>query len=108
MTLNEILAAAQPLVAEMNVRFAEANPSSNMGIIDAVVGRKYVRLMRGEIGRDGKPYMFLREGFIDPEGNILFGNYYGPYKYASAKRGNIFDPDQGFGALASGGLLRYL
>jgi len=108
MTLNEILKAAQPLVAEMNVRFAESNPTSNMGIIDAVAGRKYVRLVRGEIGRDGKPWLFMREGFIDIEGNILFGDYYGPYKYASAKRGNIFDPDQGFGALAAGGLLRYL
>lgn len=105
MTLDEILVATQPLVEEMRRRYNIANPDSTVNEIQAIKGRKYVRLMRGV---QGYPKPFLVEGFVDNAGFILFGAYDGPYKYVSAVRGNVFSEDKGFEALCSSGHLRYL
>jgi len=106
MTLDEILKHAQPLVKEMHRRHYFSYPDSTVSKFEAIKGRKYVRLMRGFIDSDAPG--FIVEGFIDIDGNILFGAHDGPYKYASAIRGNIFSDQKGFEAIAPTGHLLYL
>ncbi|QDH49161.1 hypothetical protein PHYNN_79 [Pantoea phage Phynn] len=106
MSLDLIMQAGKPLIEEMTHRHRIKFPFSGCGNFNLSKGRKYVRIMRGYTGSISEG--FIVAGFIDKDGNILFGAHDRPYKWDSAKRGNIFDPDKGFGALCDGGLLRYL
>lgn len=97
MTLNDIVVHAQALVDEMNARKGIDN-------VELVIGQKYVKIISD---RNTETKYHYTEGFIDINGNVLYGDYYRPSKGKYAARGNIFSDKKGFEALNESGYVRY-